>query len=57
MKTHIRILYTVAVAALVTAGFALKAQNDARASQLASAPSSTTTTTATTTTSTIGSAP
>ena len=35
MKKHVRILYAVAVAALLTAGFSLKAQNDELAARLA----------------------
>jgi hypothetical protein len=37
MKTHVRILYAVAVVALVAGGLALKSQNDQRAATLASA--------------------
>ena len=35
MKMHVRILYAVAVAVLVTAGFSLKTQNDELATKVA----------------------
>lgn len=39
MKIHVRILYAAAVVALLVAGFALKADNDAIAAKLASSSS------------------
>ena len=36
MKKHVRLLYAVAVVALVAAGVALKIENDAREAKLAS---------------------
>jgi hypothetical protein len=61
MKTHVRILYAVAVAVLVTAGVALRSSNDDLAQKLAAASTSTATTTTTTTTTTtapaVGSTP
>jgi hypothetical protein len=45
MKTHVRILYAVAVIALVAAGVALKSQNDDLATRLAAATTTTTTNT------------
>ena len=36
MKKHVRLLYAVAVVALLAAGVALKAENDARAAKLGS---------------------
>lgn len=39
MKKHVRILYAVAVVALLAAGFAMKAENDALAAKLGAAPS------------------
>ncbi len=34
MKKHVRLLYAVAVVALLAAGFAMKAENDALAAKL-----------------------
>jgi hypothetical protein len=44
MKTHVRILYAVAVVALVASGFALKSQNDDLSAHLATTATSPTST-------------